>query len=485
MSLKARFGSTVLTTGAAFDHYLVVGGTGSGKSTYLQVLMGSVLNEPVTLPPGAFIYDPKREFLPVIEGLGRAGDCVILNPMDQRCSAWDLGRDFRDPVAARELATILTDEPSGHSDDNVFFRNAVRDILTAVMVAFIRLSREDTPAWTLRDVILTCIHPQYLEAVLAHTRDPFGTPMLTSIRVDQVYFKRADPRTRANIEASLQSMLGRYEAIAAVWDWALSRPSGTWPQTFSLTDWIERGDVLLLGNDETARASLDPINRAIFQRSAQIVLSTPSQDVASTMGRTWFFLDEVREAGPLTLLPRLLTKARSHGVSVVLAFQDVEGMKEEYGENVALEVIAQCNNKAILKIDSPSTAEWAASLFGEYLGPEASISDTSSSHPSRTTSYHRTVRQNLYSSQLLFIPRTSTKTGISSYTKHGEQDPIEPLIASHADWNNDIEPYLPKKTMTPAFEPHSSPSVFYLREFEESDWQRLGLDGSPPSIMNS
>lgn len=480
----AKFGAMRLFTEAAFDHYLYLGGTGSGKSTFLKTLMGSVLNEPPNLPPAAFVYDPKREFLPTLEGLGRTGDCVILNPMDRRCASWDLGKDFRNPVAVRELATILTHEPDSGSGDNRFFRDAVRDIMAAVMTTFVLQTRSDTPRWTLRDVVLTCLYPSYLAAVLEQNRDPYGKPIMSSIRVDEVYFKRSDPRTRANIYASLQSSLSVYEPIAAIWDNASKRKDPQWPSSFSLSDWLEEAQVLILGNDEAARASLDPINRAIFQRAVEICLNTPSVGAPNAIGRTWFFLDEVREAGRLDLLPRLLNKARSHGVSVVLAFQDIEGLKEEYGEHVALELIAQCNNKAILRVDSPSTAEWASSLFGEFLGPEASVSDTMSAHPSQTTSYQRVVRQNVYTSQLLFMARASAATGIPGFYKHGEQDPDSPLIFGHADWGTDVAPFLPQTFSTPSFEPHERPEVFYIRPFDQTDWERLGLDGSPPSPVN-
>jgi type IV secretory pathway TraG/TraD family ATPase VirD4 len=482
--LAARFGSVSLTGPAAFDHYLFLGGTGSGKSTFLRMLMASVLNEPPTLPPAAFVYDPKREFLPVLEGLGRAQDCVVLNPMDRRCAAWDLSADFRDPVAVRQLAAILTEEPDRGSDENRFFRNAVQDILSAVMSTFIALAREEA-AWTLRDVVLGCIYPAYLDAILAHTRDPYGRLLLPNIRVKQVYFQDADPRTKSNIKASVQAALAIYEPIAAVWDWAQSRPADQWPRVFSVTRWLEEGLVLVLGNDEGARASLDPINRAIFQRAVEKTLSEPARPSPGAIGRTWFFLDEVREAGKLTLLPRLLNKARAHSASVVLAFQDIEGLKEEYGEHVALELVAQCNNKVVLRVDSPSTAEWAASLFGEFLGPEMSFGKNVGPQYSESTHWAKAVRQNVYTSQVLFLQRAGPQNGIPGFYKHGEQDPDQPQLAHLAEWATDVAPYLPPASNTAPYQPHASPDVFSLRPFDSKDWERLGLDGQPPNLMNS
>lgn len=483
-SHSARFGPFELTGPAKFAHYLLLGGTGSGKSTLLNMLLNSVLNEPANLPPSALVYDPKREFLPILDGIGRKKDCIILNPMDERCASWDLAKDITDPIAAREFATILTLESTQQSSENRFFTNAVKDFLTACVIAFINLSPGGKPAWTFRDLILTCLYPNYLVAVLSHERDAKGRMLLTSMRVKQVYLDEADPRTKANIWASIQSALGVFEPIAAVWDNVQQRQIGDWPNSFALTDWLDSGEILVLGNDETARASLDPINQAIFQRASGIVLGQPAQSQSGSIGRTWFFLDEVREAGKFPALSRLMNKARSHGVSVVLAFQDLEGLKAEYGEHIALEIVAQCNNKAILRVDSPESARWAASLFGDVLGPEPSISSTFGAQSSRTISHQRMVRQNVYSSEISFMEYAGVENGIPAYYKHGEQDGETPIIRKDSDWSIDIKPYLPRPTNLESFIPHSSPDVFYLKPFTTQDWSRLGLDGVPPPISS-
>ncbi|MFX8836738.1 type IV secretion system DNA-binding domain-containing protein, partial [Acinetobacter baumannii] len=70
----------------------------------------------------------------------------------------------------------------------------------------------------------------------------------------------------------------------------------------------------------------------------------PTTAKDSGMQQAWFFLDEVREAGELDGLSRLMTKGRSKGACVVLGFQDIDGMRDVYGDQVANEICAQCNN---------------------------------------------------------------------------------------------------------------------------------------------
>jgi type IV secretory pathway TraG/TraD family ATPase VirD4 len=120
--------------------------------------------------------------------------------------------------------------------------------------------------------------------------------------------------------------------------------------------------VLVLGNDDSVRAAMDAINQVLFQRASELVLRKPN----SWSRRSWFFLDEVREAGKLAGLPRLMNKGRSKGVCVALGFQDIHGMKSVYGAELALELVGQCSNKVLLRLESAETAKWASETVGQY-----------------------------------------------------------------------------------------------------------------------
>ena len=133
--------------------------------------------------------------------------------------------------------------------------------------------------------------------------------------------------------------------IAAAW--------GQATETVSLTEFMQGELVLVLGNDESCRTALDAINRVLFQRLSELILSGPE----TRTRQTWIFLDEVREAGRLDGLSRLMTKGRSKGACVALGFQAIEGMRAVYGEHVASEITGLCNHKAILRLESPPSAQ--------------------------------------------------------------------------------------------------------------------------------
>ena len=343
------WGFLQLPAWVATSHFSVTGATGSGKTIILRLLMQSVL-------PGitrgndsrALIYDAKQDMLSILTGICPKQRIVLLNPFDERGAAWDMAADISSPATAQQVAAILIPEEKHTSQP--FFADAARHLLAGVMISFIRNSPEN---WIFRDVIFAMKSGDRLKEVLS--RDESTRDLLE-------YFK--NELTAQNIMSTVATKLQRYEFIAAAWSHATEK--------ISLKQWVEEESILVLGNDEATRTALDAINQVIFKRVTELVLDQSE----STTRRTWFFLDEVREAGRLEGLGRLLTKGRSKGACVVLGYQDIEGLREVYGHQTAAEITGQCSNKAILRTDSPETAKWGASLFGDQEILERSTSST-------------------------------------------------------------------------------------------------------------
>ena len=166
------------------------------------------------------------------------------------------------------------------------------------------------------------------------------------------------------------------------------------------------------------------MNRLIFRRLSEIILS--QQELLrfdANSRRTWMFLDEVREAGRLEGLSRLLTKGRSKGVAVVLGFQDIAGLHDVYGKEVAEELVGQCSIKAILRLNSPETAAWASRLIGsrEVIESRRGQSrDCRSSLPSlghtgESLSHGIATRRVVLDSEFFDLPVTSPQTGLTGY----------------------------------------------------------------------
>ena len=287
----------------------------------------------------AMIYDAKGDMVSLLSGMGLRCPVVILNPLDARSAAWDVAKDIASPATARQFATILIPEDKNASQP--FFANAARDLIGQMVLALIQIKPGE---WTLRDLVLAMQNREALIGILSQT--PQG-----KAKAD-IYF--GEDRTGLNILSEVATRLAPFESVAEAWSRC--------PHKISLTDWVASESVLVLGTNEEHRAALDPINRVLFQRATELTLSQSESDTR----RTWFFFDEVRDAGNLESLGRLMTKGRSKGACVVLGFQDIEGMHDAFGKERANEFIGQCANKAILRLNSPETAKWASELFGKY-----------------------------------------------------------------------------------------------------------------------
>ena len=266
------WGGVRLPEGAETTHFLVAGTTGSGKSLTLNRLMHEALHGVETgSDKRALVYDPKTEAASLLAALDLRIPVVFLNPFDSRCSQWDISGDVTSPVTALQVASILIPEEKGST--NRYFSDTARDLLSELMISYVASGA----TWTLRDLVLGIRSERRLEEVLT-----------TTTRGRELYEMHAgDPRAFHNVLSTARSRLAPFEPVAALWSRAESK--------VSLRDWVDGEMVLVLGNDDSARTAMDALNRVLFQRATELALRKSN----SRTRRTWFFLDEVREAGTL------------------------------------------------------------------------------------------------------------------------------------------------------------------------------------------
>jgi len=374
-------------------HYAVMGMTSSGKTLVIRMLMKAVLcPENPKHRVRALVYDPKRDFYPVLVGMGVPREAiVVMHPFDARSTAWDIAADVTDAAASRQIAEVLS--PPEKQNLQPFFVNASIDLVAAVIDVF-RILRPK--AWTLNDMIEALTEPDRLRSVLSLTPD--GRDVL------QIYLG-GSAETGANVLSTIRTKLAPYATAA--------RLSARAKNKISLTDWAKSTtpQVLLLGTDDTNAATLDPLNRAIFLRASQLVTGRIDENPED---ESWFFVDEARWAGKLEGLAGLLLKGRSKGAHVVLGFQDILGLRDVYEGQVADELVGQCGNFAVLKLNSPETMKWAANCFGSFEEYVASFGETTGWQSSSTSVNHSlTTRQAMMEQEFRNFPLPKKGAGIT------------------------------------------------------------------------
>lgn len=281
--------------------------------------------------------------------------------------------------------------------------------------------------------------------------------------------------TFQNILSTVLTRMAPYEIIAATWDRTEHR--------LSLRRWLQSESILILGNDEDNRAAIDTINPLIFKRLSELILAQPEVEPGNSR-TTWLLLDEVRQAGKLDGLSALMTKGRSKGAAVLLGFQDINGLRDVYGRDVADELVGQCNTKAILRLNSPETARWASRLVGssEFVETRQSRSRSRNFYDSGwreggssgvSFSDGISKRELILDSEFLDLPGTSREHGLSAVFV----SPVTGAFRDHltgqwlADHLKSPDRSIPNFISRP--EAHQ-----YLRPWSDNDASNLGLSAS-------
>ena len=325
-------------------HTKILGMTGSGKTITIRLLLQSLV---ARCSPASntklVVFDPKRELYSYILGMDPQVPVLLLDATDRRGLAWDIGSDTTEPNHAKAAAKLLV--PEEHTSQPYFARSARRIIEWAIRYLIAHATH-----WNLQDVFMILDDLALLQSLLPP-------------QVVEKYFKPEG--TLKNTLSTLDTLTSRFETVAACW--ANAEREG---RTISLKDFeaCSTSAILVIPRRLDIADAIDPTIRLIFERLIHLWLARPDIRFLPPDLRpeTHVILDETAKAGNLARLDELLLMGRAKGVSVTLAVQDVEAMRQEYGEKVADSLLAQCGNTAVFALESPETRDYCASLFGTH-----------------------------------------------------------------------------------------------------------------------
>ncbi len=382
-----NFGGLLIPEQDSQAHFAFTGTTGSGKTLLMRLLQQSTLcHVGQGLGYRAIVYDAKQDAMPLLSAYCDRYRLLTLNPFDDRGVAWDIGADVTEPRVALEMAFTLIPEAS---ESQPYFANASRHLTFAVMLSFMLRGLD----WTLADVLRALSSAKLCRKVLEQHRHTAG--------IVEHYF--SDERLLNDIFSTLATKMLLYESIAGCWDAANER--------ISLKTWSTEEMILILGNTEISRFAIDNINRCIFKRASDLILSKSE----GTTDRSWFFIDEVSEAGRLPI-SSLLKKGRSKGGRVAIAYQSISGLRDPklFGQHQTDDILGQIGNRFFGLIECPETAEYAARVIGDTEIQQMSKSETSSHQGSSTTKNTApVVRRAVLPSEFMSIPPCDFSNGLT------------------------------------------------------------------------
>lgn len=448
---KAQFGGLLLPPDLATQHFLFVGTTGSGKTTLLRLLEQSTLNR-IGIDPDcrAIVNDPKLDVIPHLAAIAPKAKFVISNPFDERSTAWDLAADIIEPQVAIEFAySLIPHQP----ESQPFFSDASRHLVVGVVMSFM-LSKHD---WTLGDLLRVFQSQRALKSVLK--RHPETR--------DLVPLYLAEKRLASNILSTVATKLLPFGPVAAAWEHARQR--------MSLQKWAQSGMIWILGNSDVSRVPMQTLNRCMFKRACDLTLSASE----STSRRNYFILDELADMARLDGLVSVAKKGRSKGASVAIAFQSVAGLRDAqmYGPHFTEELLAQFGNKAIGRVECPSSAEWASKLVGDQEVRQKSTSETSSSHGhSSTKNIQNVIRPGILPSQVMDLPLTNVANGLTALFFIPDVGVFQDTLDGEELFHHQL---IPPKRDVPGFAPRPIDHQ-YLRPWTREQTARFGIPEARP-----
>lgn len=336
------WGKLRLPSDDAMAHFCIVGGIGSGKTLTMQILMNDQFK---LLTPDsdrrALIFDSKEDFVQIIAGINPPCPLHILNPFDERRTAWDIARDIDfGPIASNLAAIIFPSHPNSH---NKFFEETPRLLLDAVLDVFIKRAKG---RWTLRHVVLVM---QSMELIQAITK----LDSQSEAKVRRTL--GGSEKSVGDVMSTINSKISPWARIAASWEGAKKR--------IHIREWLRTTSVLVLPKFKPAESE----TLRLYSLFVEILASNLSMLTRSESRRTWVFLDEFTQLGEMNGLKSLILEGRDKGFSCVLGTQQPGLVHSTYGKEEGEALISECGNKCFLKASSTDAANWVSDSINEFV----------------------------------------------------------------------------------------------------------------------
>ncbi len=301
-------------------HFLIVGDTGSGKSSIIRQMLYQV----DARGDSAIVYDPACEFVKQFYDPHR-GD-IVLNPLDARMPYWNPSKELRRKAEAKALAVSLY-QPEGVT--NRFFVEAPQKIFAHL------LSYLPTP----EDLIKWMSDPAEID------RRVKGTEYWMLI-------EPGAPQQRTGVLGSLNMSADSFRLLPKE-----SETTSVW----TATKWAEtRRGWIFITSRPTMREALRPLISLWIDTLVLRLLNEPMPDQKPV----WFVIDELASLQRLPQLHTAITENRKSQNPVILGFQGRSQMEARYGEDSEA-MLSQPATKIFLRTTEPRAAKWVSEAIGE------------------------------------------------------------------------------------------------------------------------
>jgi hypothetical protein len=322
-----------LPINSLYQHTLVVGSPGSGKSQAIHGLIESI----IARRECAIIYDPELEY---IRAHYKEGRDIILNPFDARSRSWSPFNDLSDYASWEQAAADLFPLPKGSQD----------------------------PYWTLASRQIYCNAGYKLGVLKRHhcgekpTIEELIWLLIGDFETLHYFLKNTPAERTLGDREGLRS-----ESLRSVIVNGITRMMHllNGDETFSIAEWInspQTHGLLFLSRPQHLEASLSPL---IAHWSSIAITTLFTRTPAQSRKITHLILDEFHSLGKVEILADAPARLRKYGGSMIMGMQQVSQLDDIYGDKKAQTIIGQLATKLILRCQDPDTARFMAEQIGQ------------------------------------------------------------------------------------------------------------------------
>ena len=328
LSNKASFlklGPLTTVKGAETQHFLVSGGTGSGKTNLFHHMLPQIRKQ----KQRAIIVDTTGDF---VAKYYRPGQDILLNPFDSSSKAWSPWIECRDEFDYDALAESFI--PQSYCEKENYWRTAARSLFSSAL----KIQSQE----------------QQLEALVE---------LLLLSPLDTLCSALAGTEASAHIDINSEKTAASIRSVAASFLSPLKYLKPT-NDPFSIREWVQTPQddtCIFLSTNPAQRAALVPLVSAWFSLAMRSLLQMP----IDINRRLWFIADELPTLNRLKDLQTCLTEGRKYGACALLAIQTPAQLEMIYGHQATRIILGNCNTKIAFYEQDYQVAQLISKIFGE------------------------------------------------------------------------------------------------------------------------
>jgi len=324
-----------INTSREQTNFLLLGTTGSGKSTVVKPMLNSIINR----GDYAFIYDEKKEYT---RSFYIQNTTVLIAPWDARSDQWNISSDILNKQDAYLVANCLI--PLDKSKDGMWVKGA-RLIFVGMLVSLISQRKP----WGWFEIAELLSLPQ--EDMLKKLKRYF--PIANSFIVE-------NSKTTQGFYVNIISELSWLEELAKAWP----RVDGG---RFSIKKWVNQQSnkkVIIIQSDSRFEVIGSPLCNALISLMTRYYLAQPDNNSK----KTWLVIDEAANLPVNPMLIKWLELARSKGARSIISTQSLSRLVELYSKNNTDAMLNLLSTVISLRIGpAGDDAKQTARIFGDRI----------------------------------------------------------------------------------------------------------------------